>query len=449
MAGISPQGYKYNINPTAENPFWGADDISQYDINMTATVDDTTGTPAIDVNQEQTATSYTAKFSFTGLKGEKGETGETGATGAAGTNGVSPTVTSTGSTESGAAAGTITDVDGNTITVYNGAQGTTGAQGEAGQNVSKAGLVSNVSISNENGVYTFSQTKYDTTGETTETAEIGTIEIPDDSGIVEVKDTVVTNDTNGYDFHTFTETQNDGTENTVGTFYLAQKQLLTPTISGNVVSFPYINQSGTMGTETITLPESGGSSGGLETFTDLGTVPENTSLANIQAGDFIGLPDTDTDGNFSISSDSETTIVREFLSASGITFSTVGTTYDFRLYTPADYKQKMWLVKDIYIDSSDSSQNYVIVRFTEPFRLEAYYNNGFACGGIFTCNTDVYFYPASNRLTMDLTNEKMFTIYPFTSTMNLTGIAGDVPSVYTLGITPNTSEYLHFFRKSN
>lgn len=90
----------------------------------------------------------------------------------------------------------------------------------------RGGLVDNVSMTNEDGVYTFKQSKYDKEGEKTEETEIGTVEIPQVTpGIVEVKDTVLENNKQGYDSHTFTETENDGTENQVGKFYIAQKQV--------------------------------------------------------------------------------------------------------------------------------------------------------------------------------------------------------------------------------
>lgn len=216
--GIS--GADYIIPPKADHPFWSDEEEIAENLTATATVDNSTGTPSVDV----TKNGYNLDFAFknlkgekgdkgdtgakgtpgadgktgtsvivskvntpesgavvgriTGLKsqeldptipssyetievrngekGEKGDTGATGATGAtgeagpqgpqgesgpqgpqgevgpqgpqgiqgpAGKDGVSPIVTSTGSTESGASAGTITDATGNKITVYNGARG--------------------------------------------------------------------------------------------------------------------------------------------------------------------------------------------------------------------------------------------------------------------------------------------------------------------------------------
>lgn len=206
--GIS--GAEYIIPPTTDHPFWSDEEIAE-NLTATATVDNSTGTPSVDV----TKNGYNLDFAFKNLKGEKGDKGDTGAKGtpgpggkngtsvivskvdtpesgavvgritglksqeldptipsnyetievrngekgekgdkgekgekgdtgatgatgatgergpqgepgpqgAAGKDGVSPVVTSTGSTESGASAGTITDATGNRITVYNGARG--------------------------------------------------------------------------------------------------------------------------------------------------------------------------------------------------------------------------------------------------------------------------------------------------------------------------------------
>lgn len=254
---ISPQGYTYGEDPKSDNPFW--DDEETGALTATATVDESTGTPAVEV----TKTGTNINFAFSGIKGEQGEqgiqgatgatgpqgpqgeTGATGATGAqgpAGENGQSPTVVSTGATGSGEAAGTITGADGTVITVYNGAQG---EAGEAGASGSTEGLVSDVSVSNENGVYTISQTK---DGATT---SVGTIEVPDvdtTNVLAEVTDSVVENNSWGYDFHTFKETEYNGTQNDVGKFYIAQKQVLglTTTTDGTVIGASYVDQSGNL-----------------------------------------------------------------------------------------------------------------------------------------------------------------------------------------------------------
>lgn len=275
MSKISPQGYIYGNDPKSTNPFWTDEDGSSgkvIELTATATVDDTTGTPAVSVTQTGKNNENIA-FSFSGLKGETGATGATGPqgpqgeqgeAGETGTAGISPTVASTGSSESGALAGTITGADGNMINVYNGAQGETGAtgatgpqgpqgeQGEAG--ATPTDYVKDLTITQTDSTATFATEKGDGT--------ISTVEIPiggDDSGIVEVKDTVVANDTTGYDFHTFTETQNDGTENEVGKFYLAQKQVTGIALSSDSTALEVtkVDQSGTETSDSITLPAGG------------------------------------------------------------------------------------------------------------------------------------------------------------------------------------------------
>lgn len=68
---ISPQGYNYDIEPRNVNPFW-EDDISNYEIEASATVLPTTGTPSVEVETRQTESSFSMDFTFSGLKGEPG-----------------------------------------------------------------------------------------------------------------------------------------------------------------------------------------------------------------------------------------------------------------------------------------------------------------------------------------------------------------------------------------
>lgn len=70
---ISPQGYNYGNDPKSENPFW-TDDVIKEEITATASVDNSTGTPSVDV----TKNGYNFDFSFHNLKGEKGDKGDTG-----------------------------------------------------------------------------------------------------------------------------------------------------------------------------------------------------------------------------------------------------------------------------------------------------------------------------------------------------------------------------------
>lgn len=134
--------------------------------------------------------------------------------------------------------------------------------------------VSDVMLTNENGVYTIKQTKNGTE------TEVGTIETSKSNNpLVEIKDSVVTNDLKGYDFHTFTETTEDGTENEVGKFYMAQKQITGASISGSSLVLNTVDQSGTEGSESIELPASGSSSVKLSEFT------ESTSLSGYIGAD--------------------------------------------------------------------------------------------------------------------------------------------------------------------
>lgn len=80
---ISPQGYDYGMDPSASNPFWGAG----IDVNITAEVDPSTGTPAVEVEKEIDGTSYTFGLTFSGLKGETGPQGIQGPTGPQGVQG--------------------------------------------------------------------------------------------------------------------------------------------------------------------------------------------------------------------------------------------------------------------------------------------------------------------------------------------------------------------------
>lgn len=250
---ISPQGYTYNQDPKADNPFWSDEEIND-NLTATAEVSDTTGTPAVSV----TKSGWNLDFSFSGIKGEKGdtgatgaegpqgpkgETGEIGATGATGAtgpegpqgpqgeagengkDGVSPVVVSNDTSESGAAAGTITGADGSVITVYNGAKGDQGEKGETGPqgpSGTATGAVTDVSITNENGVYTVSQTK---DGAST---DVGQIEVPSiDNVLAEVTDSVVETTSGNYqnDYHTIKETEHNGTQNDVGAFRIARNQI--------------------------------------------------------------------------------------------------------------------------------------------------------------------------------------------------------------------------------
>lgn len=211
MASVNNgSGYEYGIPPKVSYPMYGDGTTpSPSDINITASasVDETTGTPSAEVEKTQDGDNVNFAFKFAGLKGEKGADGAQGP---------------------------------------QGEKGDTGATGATGPDYN---AVVSTAITNENGVYSIKNTMHDGTEQ-----EAGTIEVPEsDAGIVEVKDTVVENNTSGYDFHTITETQNDGTENEVGKFYIAQKQYLPfeKGTTGQDITIPVVDQSGVVTNETI------------------------------------------------------------------------------------------------------------------------------------------------------------------------------------------------------
>jgi len=100
MKRINPQGYNYGKSPENVNPFW-SQEWSDLDVDATASVDDTTGRPQVEVTKSFSPSGSTVifDFAFTGIKGAQGErgaqgpqgiqgeTGETGAQGPAGATG--------------------------------------------------------------------------------------------------------------------------------------------------------------------------------------------------------------------------------------------------------------------------------------------------------------------------------------------------------------------------
>ena len=176
---VSPQGYRYGKDPKADNPFWTDDEVKE-EITATASVDNSTGTPSVDV----TKNGYNFDFSFHNLKGEKGDKGDTGATGPQGEKG-----------ETGA-TGAIGP---------RGEMGPQGPQGEAGPQ-----------------------------GPAGSTPDI-------DNVLAEVTDSIVENTASGFDHHTLKETKHNGTRNNVGSFYIAKKQITSLKTDG---SFTTVDQSG-------------------------------------------------------------------------------------------------------------------------------------------------------------------------------------------------------------
>lgn len=85
------------------------------------------------------------------------------------------------------------------------------------------------------------------------------VEFGGDSGIVEIKDTVTVSEDKTYDKHVLTETQNDGTENTIGEFIVGANQITSLVVSSdnsnNIITVNYIDQSGAVGSYQLTLPK--------------------------------------------------------------------------------------------------------------------------------------------------------------------------------------------------
>ena len=77
---ITPTGYRLGGTPVNSNPFWEDGGGNTKNITATASVDNTTGTPAVEVTKTETTEAVNFDFAFTGLKGAQGEKGDDGAT---------------------------------------------------------------------------------------------------------------------------------------------------------------------------------------------------------------------------------------------------------------------------------------------------------------------------------------------------------------------------------
>ena len=290
---INPQGYNYGKDPTNSNPFWSESEIAEK-LTASASVDNTTGTPEVSVS----TTGYNVDFKFSGLKGErgekgeqgapgeKGEQGERGASGTDGRNGYNVTLDSTGSKESGTISTilygyTMENGEYKSVTsyVYNGSKGERGEKGEQGEqgiqgiagkdgkdgkDTDISSCVTNVSVTSGNGKYTIKQTKGTGTGAVE--SEVGEVTVPDTSNLLaEITDSVTEVTTNGYDHHVIKETENNGTQNDVGNFYIARKQITSLNSDG---TFTTVDQTGAKESGAISL---GG--GGIDAFKSLDIQP--------------------------------------------------------------------------------------------------------------------------------------------------------------------------------
>lgn len=120
---LSPQGYNYGVEPYNENPFWkdegGGGTVG--DINATASVTNTVGTPSVIVTKRTGTDSVTFDFAFQNLKGEQGIQGVQGVQGEQGIQGIQGEKGEKGDTGATGAKGEKGDT------------GATGAKGEKGE----------------------------------------------------------------------------------------------------------------------------------------------------------------------------------------------------------------------------------------------------------------------------------------------------------------------------
>ena len=169
------EGPKGEKGDTGNN---GQDGVTP-NITATATINNNTGTPNVDVVKSGTLSNPSFAFNFSNLRGEKGEKGDTGANGVNGTNGITPNITATatinnttgipevnitkgGTTENPSFAFAFSNLKG-----LKGDTGNTGPQGQAGRDVTS------ITMSGSGKTHPITATYSDGTSETVGTVRDG------------------------------------------------------------------------------------------------------------------------------------------------------------------------------------------------------------------------------------------------------------------------------------